>query len=154
VDYGPNSSLDWTTIEREGTYEIEVTARSGDGAQAASASVLMAMTTLATKDAPVITPTANPLVFIYSAPACPLGQVLSAQFTSPEGYVQSTPAKACNGFSMNFYLAGMRSKAQYSIQQMEAHETPATTGPPLELTTRRFLSPRPRFRCWLPLRLR
>ena len=29
-DYGPNSSLDWTTIEREGTYEIEVTARSGD----------------------------------------------------------------------------------------------------------------------------
>src|SRR6516162_9233088 len=52
VDYGPNSSLDWTTIEREGTYEIEVTARSGDSAQAASVSVLMAMTSLVTNNAP------------------------------------------------------------------------------------------------------
>jgi hypothetical protein len=30
VDYGPNSSLNWTTIQREGTYEIEVSAMSAD----------------------------------------------------------------------------------------------------------------------------
>src|SRR5215469_11315613 len=135
VDYGPNSSLDWATIEREGTYEVEVTARSGDGVKATSASVRMAMTSLVTSNTPVITPTtANPLVFIYSAPPCPTGQVLSAQFTSPEGYVQSTPAKACNGFSMNFYLAGMRSQAQYSIQQTAANGTPAASSPPLAVT--------------------
>ena len=134
VDYGPNASLDWTTIEREGTYEVEVTARSGDAAQSASASILMAMTSLVTNSAPMITPTANPLVFIYSAPVCAMGQVLSVQFTSPEGYVQSTPAKPCNGFSMNFYLAGMRSQAQYRVQQMAALDTPAAS-PPMGLTT-------------------
>jgi hypothetical protein len=30
VDYGPNSSLNWTTIQREGTYEIEVSAMSAN----------------------------------------------------------------------------------------------------------------------------
>src|SRR5262252_7150889 len=143
VDYGPNSSLSWTTIDREGSYEIEVTARSGDLTQTAAASVIMAMTSLVTQDAPVITPTANSLVFIYSAPPCPPRQTLSVQFTSPEGYVQSTPSHPCTGFSMNFYLAGMRPQTLYSVQHWADSDTSTTTGPMFSLPTPSLTRPVP-----------
>jgi len=143
VDYGPNSSLSWTTIDREGSYEIEVTARSGDLTQTAAASVIMAMTSLVTQDAPVITPTANSLVFIYSAPPCPPRQTLSVQFTSPEGYVQSTPSHPCTGFSMNFYLAGMRPQTQYSVQHLATSDTSTRTGPMFSLPTPSLTRPAP-----------
>ena len=132
VDYGPNSTLNWTTIDQEGSYEVEVSVRSGDGTQQASTSAIIALAPLATGSTPVITPTANPLVFIYSASACSPGQSLSVQFTSPEGITQSTPSKACNGFTMNFYLAGMRALTQYTIQ----HRTgDGAVGPVLTLQT-------------------
>src|SRR5215471_439654 len=143
VDYGPNSSLSWTTIDHEGSYEIEVTARSGDLTQTAAASVIMAMNSLVTQIAPVITPTANPLVFLYSAPPCPLRQMLSVRFTSPEGSVQSTPSRPCTGFSMNFYLAGMRPQTQYSVQHLVASDTSITTGPMFSLLTPSLTLPAP-----------
>src|SRR5579883_729861 len=141
VDYGPNSSLTWTTIDREGSYEIEVTARSGDLSQTAVASVVIVMSPLVTQDTPLITPTANPLVFIYSAPPCPLRQSLSVKFVSPEGYVQSTPSQPCTGFSMNFYLAGMRPQAQYSVQHVLAADSSTSTGPLMSLPTPSVTTP-------------
>jgi hypothetical protein len=135
VDYGPSSSLNWTTIQREGTYEVEVSAMSADGTQTAATSAMVVMTSLVSGDMPVITPTANPLVFIYSAPPCPNGQQLSVQITSPEGYVQSTPTQTCAGFSMNFYLAGMRPQAQYTVQHTVHDGTTFARGPALTLPT-------------------
>ncbi|HEY6346715.1 MAG TPA: aryl-sulfate sulfotransferase [Bryobacteraceae bacterium] len=133
VDYGPNSFLSWTTIQREGTYEIEVSAMSADGTQTAATSAMMVMTSLVNGGVPVITPTANPLVFIYSAPPCPNGQQLSVQITSPEGYVQSTPTQTCAGFSVNFYLAGMRPQAQYTVQHTVHDGTSVAKGPAMTL---------------------
>jgi arylsulfate sulfotransferase len=135
VDYGPNSSLNWTTIQHEGTYEIEVSAMSADGTQTAATSAMVVMTSLVSGDTPVITPTANPLVFIYSAPPCPNGQQLSVQITSPEGYVQSTPSQDCAGFSVNFYLAGMRPQAQYTVQHTLRDGTLFARGPAMALPT-------------------
>jgi arylsulfate sulfotransferase len=117
VDYGPNSTLNWTTIAQEGSYEIEVSVRSGDLSQTATTSAIVTMTPLAVGGDPVITPTANPLVFIYSAPPCVAGQTMLVGITSPEGYLQNTPSQPCSGFTMNFYLGGMRAQAQYSVQQ-------------------------------------
>jgi arylsulfate sulfotransferase len=145
VDYGPNSSLDWTTIQQEGTYEIEVSAISGDGTQTAATSALIAMSSLVNDGVPVVTPTANPLVFIYSAPACPNGQQLSVQVTSPEGYVQSTPAQTCNGSSMNVYLAGMRPQAQYTVQHSVQTGNSLAQGPAMTLLTPAVTLPAPSF---------
>jgi hypothetical protein len=134
VDYGPNASFDWTTISREGTYEIEVSVKSGDGTQTAKTSAMVAMTSLAT-DAPAITATSNALVFIYSAPPCPLGDSMSVQFTSPDGITQSTPPSTCGGYSMNFYLAGMQPRTSYSVQHTLVSGSAAASGPILTLTT-------------------
>ena len=125
VDYGPKSSLDWSVIDHEGTYEIEVSVKNNDTGDRASASAMFVLTRLVTSRDPVVTPTAHPLVFIYSAPACRLEGRMKVQFWSSDGIVQSTPYKPCDpGFSMNFYLAGLRADTQYWARHI--HDTGRT----------------------------
>jgi arylsulfate sulfotransferase len=135
VDYGPNSTLNWTTIQQEGSYEIEVSVRSGDLSETATTSAVITMTPLAVGGNPVITPTANPLVFIYSAPPCATGQAMQVGITSPEGYLQNTPWNPCGGFTTNFYLGGMRGQAQYSVQQALQNGSSVAQGPVMTLQT-------------------
>ena len=136
VDYGPNASLDWNTIEHEGSYEIEVSVKNNNTGDQASAAAMFWLTSLVTGDAPVLTPTSNPLVFIYSAPACPAESRMRVQFQSTDGVVQSTPYRPCNPlYSMNFYLAGMRSNTLYTAQHMIDTGAAFISGPPLTLTT-------------------
>ena len=117
VDYGPKSSLDWSVIDREGAYEIEVSAKNTDTGETAGASAMFEWTRLVTSRTPVVTPTAHPLVFIYSAPGCRLEGRMKVQFWSSDGAVQSTPYKPCDpGYSMNFYLAGLRADTEYSAR--------------------------------------
>jgi len=107
VDYGPKSSLTWTTIEEEGAYPMEVSVKNITTGDAASATAMFLFLPIAEGTEPVLMPSANPLVFIYSAPICLEGRV-RVQFQSAGGVVQSTPSKAClAGHRMNFYLAGM-----------------------------------------------
>lgn len=115
VDFGPNASLPWTTIEREGTYEIELAARDNATGEIATDVVPFVFEKLADTEA-VVTPTGNPLVFIYSAPPCPEGTRIRAKFARADGGDSAiqTPAQDCNGRStMNFYLAGMRAATEY-----------------------------------------
>jgi len=84
----------------------------------------------------VIGPTANNLVFLYSAPPCPAGATMSVVFQSPDGYLQSTGAKACDGAaSINFYLAGMRAQTTYAVQHVVASAFQYLPGPVLTLPT-------------------
>lgn len=109
VDYGPNSSLTWTTIDGEGSYPMEVSVKNSNTGDLAGATVNFVFAPIATTTAPVITPSANPLVYIYSmrAPVCQGGR-MKVQFQSAGGIQQTTPSKVClPGQSMNFYLAGM-----------------------------------------------
>jgi arylsulfate sulfotransferase len=108
VDYGPNSSLVWTTIEEEGEYPVEVSVQNSTTGETASATVLFWFAPIITGSEPMVAPSAaNPLVYIFSAPACQSGRV-SVRFQSAGGTLHSTPSQPClAGHSMNFYLAGM-----------------------------------------------
>ena len=53
VDFGPNSTLDWTTIEREGTYEIEASVKNSATGEMAQATMPYVLTKLATGSTPV-----------------------------------------------------------------------------------------------------
>jgi hypothetical protein len=115
MDFGPKAALPWTTIEREGVYEIEVTARNNSTFQTATHVLRFEFAKLA-NPGPVVTPTENPLVFIYSAPPCPEGSWLRARFAPADGSgrEQATPPQECDGRStMNFYLAGMAAAKEY-----------------------------------------
>ncbi len=59
--------MDWTIIQHEGAYEMEVSVKNNDTGHEATATTVFTFTSLVIGDTPVITPTANPLVFIYSA---------------------------------------------------------------------------------------
>ena len=135
-DYGPLNTLDWTNSEREGLYDVEVTARNQDTGEEAAATFRYQMRSRATGSTPVISPTSHPLVFLYSAPPCPAGGRMRVQFESPEGYAQRTPFKPCvAGLSMNFYLAGLRAGFQYSVKHTLETAAGSVDGPVLALST-------------------
>ena len=135
-DYGPVNTLDWTASDQEGYYEIDVWARNNDTAETASATAMFQFLPRARGGSPVISATANPLVFLYSAPACPTGSTMRVEFTAPDGFLQSTPAKDCDGAAtMNFYLAGIRAQTQYMVQQVVENTSQTVRGPLLSQTT-------------------
>jgi arylsulfate sulfotransferase len=137
VDYGPSSTLDWTTISAEGPVEMEVSVENTATGETATDSVPFEFSSLTQRDAPAATPTGNPLVFIYSAPPCADGGQMRVRFQAASGPAQFTPYQPCNGrATMNFYLAGMRAATTYTAQHtVLLHGTP-TNGPVVELTTR------------------
>src|SRR5215475_4413949 len=115
-DYGPVSTLMWTASDHEGTYEMEVAASNLDAGDMASGSVTFEFDPIATGE-PVISPTANSLIFLYSAPPCASGRRIHVEFTSPDGIRQPTPFKDCNpSHTINFYLAGLLPNTTYTAQ--------------------------------------
>lgn len=134
-DYSPSTTFDWTAVAHEGLFEIEVTASDTNTGTTAVATNRYQMTSLV-KDSPVITATANPLVFLYSAPPCPVESRMRVEFQSPDGAVQYTPYQPCrHGLSMNFYLAGLRANTAYSIEHIIDSGFGFTSGPAVPLTT-------------------
>ena len=135
-DFGPLNTLDWTAGEHEGDYEIEIAARDNDSGALAVTTARFQIISRVTAAAPVVTPTSNPFVYLYSAPACPAGSTMRVQFESPEGFVQSTSTKPCYGVrSMNFYVAGMRAQTAYTLQHVIEGGSQPAAGPLLTQTT-------------------
>lgn len=135
-DFGPVNTLSWTASQHEGNYQMEVTARDNDTGDLSTVTADFEFLPLVAGSAPAVTPTANPLVFLYSAPACPAGSVMSVQFQATGALSQSTNAKPCDGRdTMNFYLAGMRAQTTYSVQHTIQTGANTATGPVLTLTT-------------------
>ena len=113
-DWGPSNVLDWTASAHEGVYEMEVSARDLDADDAALASTLFQFVPVVTAQNPVVSPTSNSLVFLYSAPACRELEWMRVSFWGPDGIIHQTPYQDCNGLSMNFYLAGMLPDTNYT----------------------------------------
>lgn len=137
VDYGPNSTLDWTTIDHEGKFNIEVSVRDASTGAMASDSLGFTFTKVATGSAPAATGTANPLVFVYSAPPCPAEARMRVRFQAAGGgAAQYTPYRQCNArTTMNFYLAGMLPNTAYTAVQTIESAAGAADGPAVPFTT-------------------
>jgi arylsulfate sulfotransferase len=135
-DYGPANTLDWTVVEHEGTYEIEVSAQDKATGETDATSVMYEFASRVTDSGPVISATGHPLVFLYSAAGCDADGRMRIATRSPEGVEQQTPFKACQpGRSMNFYIAGLRPVTQYRVRQITDTGSDITTGPEMLFTT-------------------
>jgi arylsulfate sulfotransferase len=118
-DYGPASTLNWTASDHEGAYEMEISARDLNTGDESTTTSQFHFQSLVTSGQPVITPTSNSLVFLYSAPACPAGTRIRVQFQSAGGVWQNTHYKSCTaGSSINFYLAGLMANTTYSARHI------------------------------------
>jgi hypothetical protein len=135
-DFGPENTLEWAAAEHEGFYVVEVTARNNDtGETTATASGFQILSNVVGNQ-PTVLPTLHPLVFLYSAPVCPLGSKMRVYFLAPDSVLQNTPAKECDGiFSTNFYIAGLRASTFYYIKHIIEHGSSDTEGPVLSFTS-------------------
>lgn len=115
-DFGYLDSFPWNPPLQEGSYEVQVIVRNNSTGKTATASQPFVVTAIANGTNPVvISATANPLVELFSAAPCSASDSMLVAFKSPTGVQQLTPMKACNGLSMNFYVAGMLASTQYSM---------------------------------------
>jgi arylsulfate sulfotransferase len=118
-DYSPNGTLDWTAAEFDGLYEMEVSARNLDTGESTVVTSVFQVNPRVSGANSLVSPTSNPLVFLFSAPACRLGARMRIEFGPADAGsvftpVFRTPFKACRGGnSMNFYLAGIRPDTDY-----------------------------------------
>lgn len=125
----------WTPSDHEGSYEVEVVAKSSTGASGSATSTID-VTSRITGSSPVVSGTQNPLVALYSAPPCSAPKQVRVVFKSAaDSQWQMTPFKPCDGLSVNFYIGGMRASTAYTIQQLLYNGPFATPGPPLSFTT-------------------
>jgi arylsulfate sulfotransferase len=134
-DLSQTTTLPWTMLQ-EGAYEVSVAVTAGGPKQYKAYAGYDFFTRIKT-GVPVVSATHNPLVALYSAPPCSAG-VVSVSFWPSGGTtaLQTTPGQPCQpGLSLNFYVAGMLAKTEYTLQQQTVNGSKTIPGPPLTFTT-------------------
>jgi hypothetical protein len=136
-DFSPAGAFDWTPMASEGTYELEVTAKNRTSGETQTRTENYSVASRVASGEPVITPTANELVYLYSAPPCPAGSGIAVTFASSDGASTTTPAQECDGDrSTNVYLAGLRAQTVYTVAQtITGPNGEIVTGPAMTLQT-------------------
>jgi hypothetical protein len=118
-DFEPANSFAWTPIS-EGTYRITVVVQDASApGTTGTLSKPYSITSRIVGGQPAITPTANAMVFLYSAPPCPTGQTITATFGIGTALTQptTTPGITCNNTtSANWYLGGMLPTTTYGVE--------------------------------------
>jgi hypothetical protein len=133
-DFSPANAFTWTPMQ-EGTYDIEVAVK--DGYQATGTTTAVAADGVASRvtgSLPVVTPTANPLVALYSAAPTSAGSVF-VQFAVAGDHPawRDTDTRAVvPGKSTNFFVAGMLPDTTYEMRDVRSDGTGSA---PLFFTT-------------------
>ena len=108
-DFSPANAFAWTPMQ-EGTYDIQVTVKDGyQATETTSAVVADEVASRVTGSQAVITPTANPLVALYSVPPSSAGTVF-VQFAvagDHPAWRNTDTLAVVPGKSTNVFVAGM-----------------------------------------------
>ena len=137
-DFSVDSSFQYTPMLREGAYQFVVTARNNStGHTATNRVAFFRFTPLVVNGTAVVTPTANPLVALFSSPPCAAGGVyMRANVLMAGGVPFQTKSVACkSGQNMNFIIAGMRAATNYSINAQTWNGSAFVAGPALAYQT-------------------
>ncbi len=133
-DYNPTSSFVWTPMQ-EGDYHIEVIVKDGYAAtDTTSAAVSDEVGSRVTGSQAVITPTANPLVALYSVPPS-AAETVRIQFAvaGDDPQWRNTDTRVIEaGTSTNFFVAGMLPGTTYQMRHVLSD---GTGSEPLTFTT-------------------
>jgi hypothetical protein len=134
-DFSSHNNFTWAPMQ-EGTYNVQVVVKDGFmGTVTASTVVADTVNSRVTGTNPVITPTANPLVALYSAPPTS-ASAMHVNFrpaADPNAPWVSTDTKPClPGLSTNFLVAGMLPNTTYEMVSVTSQGSSAvwyfTTG--------------------------
>jgi len=128
----------WAPTGPEGTYHIQVVIKDFASGETAAKTVTYSVTPLATGSNAVAVSSGNPLVALFSAPACPSGSRMRASFrqNAASSAVTNTNWTACNGSTtMTFEIAGMYPSTQYLIHAQTATGGKITNGANVKFNT-------------------
>ena len=127
----------WMPTASEGTYQIQVVAKDFASGETATSTFSFLVNPLVTGDTPVVVPTANPLVALFSAPACATGSRMRVQFTKRQANSStSTPWASCNpSRTMTFEIAGMYQNSTYRMFSQTETRGHVVNGPTVGFTT-------------------
>jgi len=136
----PYTSLPFTWVPTgpEGTYYIEVVAKDFTSGETASKTVSYSVTPLVTGSSAVAVSTANPLVALFSTPACPAGSNVRAAFRPSGANTSATDTywAACNGSTTTtFEIAGMYPSNTYLIRSQTETGGHITNGAAVSFAT-------------------
>jgi hypothetical protein len=133
-DFSPANGFTWTPMQ-EGTYDIEVTVKDGyQAAETTSAVVADAVASRVSGAQAVVTPTANPLVALYSVPPSSAGAVF-VQFSvagDNPSWRNTNTLPVVPGKSTNVFVAGMLPDTTYQMRHVFSDGTGSA---PLLFTT-------------------
>jgi hypothetical protein len=131
-------AFNWTTISGEGNYQIQVVAEDFGSGETATLTVPFVLSPVSTAGSFVVTPAANPLVALASAPACPSGsqfrltlQKVGATLVNKSNWKNCVPQ-----LTSNMYAAGMKPSSTYTINyQVDTGGTVVNGPKPVNFTT-------------------
>ena len=133
-DFSPANAFAWTPMQ-EGSYDIKVSVKDGyQATETTSAVASDAVDSRVTGSQAVVTPTANPLVTLYSVPPSSAGTVF-VQFAvaGDNPSWRNTDTRAVEpGESSNFFVAGMLPNTTYQMRHVLSDGTGSA---PLLFTT-------------------
>lgn len=117
-DYSQDNKFVWTPELFEQNVTIRVKSRDDDAKTSVEAEIPFQFVSRVKGKAPVVTPTAHPLVALFSAPPCPQGSQFRVAFhAADDEAVYRTPSQECKGsISSNTYVAGMRADTEYRMR--------------------------------------
>jgi arylsulfate sulfotransferase len=128
----------WVPTAYEGKYQVQVVAKNFKTGASGSMTVTFIAKPLVTDGAPVVTATANALVALFSAPACPKGSQMRVSFQEQSGATPATTTYWANcipGVSMNFEIGGMYAETAYIMFSQTNTGGNIVDGPAVPFTT-------------------
>jgi hypothetical protein len=138
LDFDTATLFPWTPYTHEGSYTVQLKVLNAATGESATVTAPFTFTPLtsASGGAPVITPSANPLVALYSGPGCPTGDAFRVRFATG-GVAYRTSTVACSPtLTNNIYVAGMKASTTYNMNyEVVSGSTLVTSGPVLKFTT-------------------
>ena len=117
-DFGRSSDFAWMPGLYEHETRIKVTVLNTKTKETGEAELPYRITPRATGQMPVAVHTSNPLVALFSFPACPEGSQFRATFwRQGESTIQRTGLSPCRASkTSNLYVAGMRADSDYTLR--------------------------------------
>lgn len=135
-DFSARPRFVWAPLQ-EGRYFIRVTLQEGfSGATTVNKTVSYNLSSRVQGANAVVNHLANPLIALYSAPACATGQIMLAFRPLGTQDWTDTNSQPCQaGLSRNFLVAGMEAKTTYTMVHVIIGASTTVTSTPLLFTT-------------------
>jgi hypothetical protein len=134
-DYDVSNVFSWTPYVQEGKYQIQVIARNLTTNQTVTVTEPFGIKSRVTGSTPVISTTNNPLVALYSAPACASGSSMYVKYITGTVANQTNTVACASNHSMNFYIGGLYPASTYTANYVLVTGSGSTNGPSGQFTT-------------------